>query len=1038
MATLLVPAVRPQGESPTSPAAQIRTSQAALPQLKPDAKKAREAYKRGFRAEQTDDWAAAEEAYSEAVDWAPDDREYLVRRDVARSHLVQAKVDLAERDAVAGKLKEARKELLDATYLDPSNTVARERLTELAALEPRDSDSEEGPPDMEVAGVVRIDYRKGDRSFNYRGTTQGAYDEVARQFGVQVAFDVDLSSAPVRFQVQDVDFPTALRLLGDMTGTFWRPLTKRLFFVAEDTPQKRKEYQVSVVRTVLLPASETPDEMTETLRVIRDITGITRAQLDPSSRTITLRASPQAIAVASDLIEDLQKPAGQLVLEIEILQVDRNYARQLGITPPQTSQIVALNTQEIQEAQQSVQGLIDVISQVFGLPSSLSGLTSSQISSLLDSGQLAAGSLLPPVLAFGGGNSTFLATVPGAAANFAEMLSLVQHGRRILLRAEDGQPATFFVGDRIPVELSMFSPSLSGTGSSVAGLTAGNLPTTNYDTGAGPTYVATASLRDNSINDLIVSNFTDNTVSVLLGNGDGTFGTQTTFPTGAGPSWIATGAFRAATNNQNIDLAVANQNDNTVSILLGNGDGTFEPRTDLPAGSQPVSIVAANLHDANGTSNLDLAVANHGDSTIWLYQGNGDGTFQTPTKIQLPAGYDPSALAAADLNGDGHIDIAVTDEGNNTVSVFLGNGDGTFRRGTDYATGNSPVWVSTGDFNGDAIPDLAIANKGDNTVSILFGQSNVANGAATSTGNGTFGLQTIYPAGNGPTAIAVADYNVDGLPDLAVTDQTDNAVSVLLNLGGGTFGPNFELPVGTTPVAIATANFNGDTQPDVATANNGSENVSVILNSSIFSPPSSNPFVNAGFPGVQYVDIGLKVKATPRIHADGDVTLQLDFDLSSLSGASINTIPVISSDTISQTVRVKENRTAILAGLLQSQTSNLLNGTPGIASIPEIGLFAGNQNVQNQDSELLILVTPRMVRFEPRTDHTIYAGEGAREGPTGPTGPLPVRFQPPGRPPRALPGQPQPPQPQQPGQAAPAGPGAQRRVQTPPTAQPRP
>ena len=173
------------------------------------------------------------------------------------------------------------------------------------------------------------------------------------------------------------------------------------------------------------------------------------------------------------------------------------------------------------------------------------------------------------------------------------MLSLVQHGRRILLRAEDGQAATFFVGDRVPVELSNYSASLSGTGTSVEGLSAPNFPTTNYTVGAGPTFVATASLRDNSIDDLIVTNFTDNTVSVLLGNGDGTFGAQTTFPTGFGSGLPSRREpFNRASSNQNLDLAVANQTANTISILLGNGDGTFQPKTDIAAGNQPVSVIA--------------------------------------------------------------------------------------------------------------------------------------------------------------------------------------------------------------------------------------------------------------------------------------------------------------------------------------------------------------------------------------------------------------------------------------------------------------
>jgi type II secretory pathway component GspD/PulD (secretin) len=955
----------------------------AAPQVKPEPKKAKEVFKKGMKAEQGGDWQAAHEAYASAAEWDPGERQYLFRRDMARSHLVQAKVDVAEREAISGRLKEARKELLDALYLDPSNRLVRDRLTELSAIAPDDPGN--APKQAELAGVPQLDYQSGKRSFNFRGDTQSAYDEVAKQFGIEVAFDVDLRSIPVRFTADDVDFPTAMRLLGKMTDSFWRPLGKHLLFVTQDTPQKRREYADSVVRSIVLPASETPEQMTETLRIVRDITGITRSNLDTSSRTITLRSSPQAVAVASGLIDDLQKPGGGLILEMEILEVDRSYAQQLGITPPQTSQVFALTSQEIQQAQQSVQGLVDVITQVFGTPSSLSGLTSSQITSLLNSGQLGLNSLVPPVAAFGGGMSTFLATVPGAAANFSRMLSLVQHGRRILLRAQDGQPASFFVGDRVPVELSNFSASLSGTGTSVAGLSSTNFPTKDYATGAVPTFIATASLRNNGTDDLIVSNFNDNTISVLLGAGDGSFGAQTTFATGTGPVSVATGSFRTASNNPTLDLAVANQTANTVSILLGNGDGTFQNRTDLAAGSGPSSVLAKNLHDLNGLGNLDLIVACHNDNTVLLYPGNGNGTFQKPTVIQLPNGFGPSSVAAADFNGDGHLDLAVTDEGNASVSVFLGNGDGTFRSRADYATGNSPVWVSTGDFNGDAVLDLAVANKDDDTVSILFGNINTNASGATAVGNGTFGLQTIYPAGTSPTSIAVADYNIDGLPDLAVAAEGDNSVAVLLNLGGGTFGPNFELPVGTGPVSILTADFNSDGRPDVATANNGSNNASVILNSSNFSPTSSsnNPFNGTGFPGVQYIDVGLKVKATPRIHLDGDITLQLDFDISSLSGQSINTIPVISNDTVTQTVRVKQNETAVLAGLMQHQLTNMVNGTPGIASIPEIGLFASDQNKQTQDQELLILVTPRMVRLAPRQDHVIYAGPGSIEGQSG-------------------------------------------------------
>lgn len=200
-------------------------------------------------------------------------------------------------------------------------------------------------------------------------------------------------------------------------------------------------------------------------------------------------------------------------------------------------------------------------------------------------------------------------------------------------------------------------------------------------------------------------------------------------------------------------------------------------------------------------------------------------------------------------------------------------------------------------------------------------------------------------------------------------------------------------------------------RPDVAVANNGSNNVSVILNLSNLSTTSSassSVFGSGAFPGVQYIDIGLKVKATPRIHLDGDVTLQLEFDLSNLSGQSYNTIPVISNDTVSQTVRVKQNETAVLVGVMQHQLSNAISGTPGLATIPNLGYLAGDQTAQNQNTELLFLVTPRMVRYAPRTDHTIYAGQGSLEGPGNAPAGLPLPLQPqPGQPPPA--GAPQPP-----------------------------
>jgi hypothetical protein len=1038
IAFLSLPA-RPQTPSSRPSAQQNQQSTAprqrqALPtarrlDIKADPKKAKEAYKQGLHAEQDADWQAAYNEYSDALNWAPTNEDYFLKREIAKSHVVQTKMDLAEREAASGRLADARREMLAARYLDPSNSVVRDRLAELTALEPRQDNR--GAMERELEGEVHLEHRPGKRSIDFRGTTQSAYDEVARQYGIEVAFDVELRVRPVHLHTENEDFATTMRILSTMTGTFWRPLTKHLFFVAEDSTQKRKDYALSIVRTVLFPAVEAPEQMTELLRMVREIAGITHSDLDTRSRTLTMKASPQAIAVATDLIENLEQPVAQMVLEIEILDINRTYAQNLGITPPESAKVFTLSPEQIKTALKSNEDLVAVIEQVFGTVPSLSGLSSSQIASLLGSQENILNTLLPPLILFGGGNSRALATLPGVAANFSQMLNVVRNGRRILLRAEDGRPATFFVGERIPVTLAQFSPSEGGAGVNIPGLAATNFPTTDFATGAAPDFVATASLRSNGFQDMIVANHTDNTLSIFLGNGDGTFSVPGGAPpaTGTGPVWIATGTFNTTNKRTTVDLAVANQTANTVSVLAGNGDGTFQTKVDLNTGNGPAAVVAVAVNTKND-ANLDLIVANHGDDTLSVFLGNGDGTFKAPTTI--PAGGGPSSIATGDFNGDGKVDLAVTNQNDNTVSIFLGNGDGTFQTRVDDATGNGPVWVSAADFNGDGILDLAIANNGaptaantGNTVSILLGNASTGN---ASVGNGTFSPAATrdFPAGNGPASIAVADVNVDGRPDLVVADQTDNAISVLLGIGDGSFGQNLELPVGTDPVSIATADFNGDGVPDAAIANNGSNNVTVILDSSSFNG-AVNGLSATPFPGVEYLDIGVKVKATPRVHLNNEVSLKLHFEVSSLAGQSINGIPVIANQQVEQTVRVKNSETAALAGFLERQLNRNLNGTPGIGGIPTVGLLASDQNNQSAETELLILITPHMVSLAPRKDHEIYAGRGAMEGPGtfGPTRPEPIAPQPrqpspqtpaPGQQPSQAPPQPlvQPPQQQEP------------------------
>jgi hypothetical protein len=346
---------------------------------------------------------------------------------------------------------------------------------------------------------------------------------------------------------------------------------------------------------------------------------------------------------------------------------------------------------------------------------------------------------------------------------------------------------------------------------------------TTYSTGvdSSPKSVAVGDFNNDSRLDIAVANLLANNVGILLGYGDGTFENQTTYPTGygSGPTAIAVGDFN---NDGRQDLAVANFWTNTVGVLLGNGDGTFAPQktysTDVD--SNPYSIAVG---DFNNDSRLDIAVANLWANNVGVLLGYGDGTFANQTTYPTGDAYNPHWVAIGDFNNDSRPDIAVANLWMNKVGVLLGYGDGTFVSQTTYSTGvySYPYSVSIGDFNNDGRPDIAVANFGTGNVGVLLGY-----------GDGTFASQTTYQTGygSGPAGVAVGDFNNDSRPDIAVANAWANNVGVLLGNGDGTFPfllCNYEID--SHPSSVAVGDFNNDSRLDIAFANSGSDNVGILL-----------------------------------------------------------------------------------------------------------------------------------------------------------------------------------------------------------------
>jgi hypothetical protein len=299
-------------------------------------------------------------------------------------------------------------------------------------------------------------------------------------------------------------------------------------------------------------------------------------------------------------------------------------------------------------------------------------------------------------------------------------------------------------------------------------------------------------------------------VAILLGDGTGNFGGPSNFGTGGDfPTSVAVGNFKKRGYNNGKpynDLAVTNLNSSQLSILVNDngGGGTFsQVGSPIGVGSRPTSVA---VYDFDQDGNDDVAVTTAGNNAVEIFMGDGTGKFTANINSPVAVGRGPSALALADFNGDGKMDLAVADLSGSTVSVSLGDGTGTFPTVTDYPVGRSPSAIAVGDFNQDGKLDLAVANRLNGSVIFLLGD-----------GKGAFQPVRNFSVGGDPLSLAVADFNEDGEPDVAVANLFSNSVSIALNTTDIT-------PPTTASTTSPAPNGNGWNKTNVNLALNATDN----------------------------------------------------------------------------------------------------------------------------------------------------------------------------------------------------------------------
>lgn len=345
-------------------------------------------------------------------------------------------------------------------------------------------------------------------------------------------------------------------------------------------------------------------------------------------------------------------------------------------------------------------------------------------------------------------------------------------------------------------------------------------PEPAVDAGGGQA-VAVADVNQDGKLDIIVANTGYHTISVVLGNGDGTFGAREYFTTtgtlesedsfGYYPIFVATGDVNG---DGKLDIVTGNDSNSPISLLLGDGAGGFAAPAAI---GNPTNHRSVQIVDVDGDGKLDVISTDAYSDEVSVLVGNGDGTFAD--EVRYAVGQNPYAVAAGDINGDSKLDLVTANIGDNSVSVLLSNGDGTFQDQSALDTGSGPFSLALGDVNGDGELDIVTANVNEYSVSVLIGA-----------GGGTFEDRVEYGTGPGTYSVALGDFNGDGKLDIVTTNTYSSSVSVLLGYGDGTFQPYTAIDrTGYGPYAIATGDLDNDGRPDVVIANVWQDSLSVLL-----------------------------------------------------------------------------------------------------------------------------------------------------------------------------------------------------------------
>lgn len=391
--------------------------------------------------------------FSKAVSLAPGNREYLMARDLLSSQLASSYIERGNSLANFGDLQGAQAQFKKALTLDPTNSYAQQRLHDVT----EDPEHEHVLQLLASVEDVSVKPNPGKSSFHIHGDTRELYDAIARAFGIGVSYDSSLTTARVRFDVDDLDFYTAMRLAGKVTHTFWAPLESKRVIVASDTQEMRREYERMALQTFYVSNAATPAELTDVANVLRNVFDVKLVSVVPDKNVITVRAPKEEMKKISAVLDDTVRGRPEVLLDIKTYEIDLSRMREAGLSLQNTFSIFNVYAAIYAALGPNAQTVINQLQQTGSInPSSI------PISSL---GSLQNSPLLQPFIFFGKGWGLTAINVSPVTGQFSQNNAYTTDLEHVTLRALNGQAATMTIGNRIPISLGSFTNvSITTTG----------------------------------------------------------------------------------------------------------------------------------------------------------------------------------------------------------------------------------------------------------------------------------------------------------------------------------------------------------------------------------------------------------------------------------------------------------------------------------------------------------------------------------------------------------------------------------------------